>query len=181
MLQAMSNEDRKPLIPLDAGWLFLLPGLVVLSATILIPALDDVQDAVFKRDRVLAIERHRLQRLQNYIDYLDAIDHGDESVELSLVASQLNMVPEDALPLSPPTEPGRVNASVFPELEPAPLILRDAPPRENRSLLTRLAIGEKSRLWMIVVGAICILIGLLCGSGSTRREPAAPADPPPPN
>jgi hypothetical protein len=174
----MARSDRRPLISLDAGWLFLLPGLVVLSATILIPALDDVQDAVFKRDRVLAIERHRLQRLQNYIDYLDAIDHGDESVELSLVASQLNMVPEDATPLSPPTEPGRVNASVFPELEPAPLVLRDAPPRENRSLRTRLATGEKSRLWMIVVGAICILIGLLCGSGSTRRESTtALADP----
>lgn len=157
----MVDEERKPLIPLDSGWLFLLPGLVVLCATILIPALDDVDDAKFKRDRVLAIEQHRLDRLQNYIDYLDAVDRGDESVVLSLVATQLNMMPEEAIPIAAPVDPARTSASVFPELEPPPLTLRDSPPKHDRSLLTRLATGKKSRLWMIVVGAVCVLIGLL--------------------
>lgn len=169
----MSAEDRKPLIPLDTGWLFLLPGLVVLSATILIPALDDVREAKWKRDRVLAIETHRLERLQNYIDYLDAIDRGEESVVLSLVASQLNMVPGDITPIAPPSDPGRVNASVFPELEPEPILLRDAPPKENRSLLARLATGERSRLWMIVLGAVCVLIGLLCSASPARASSKA--------
>jgi hypothetical protein len=175
----MIDDERTPLIPLDSGWLFLLPGLVVLCATILIPALDDVDDAKFKRDRVLAIEQHRLDRLQNYIDYLDAVDRGDESVVLSLVATQLNMMPEEAIPISPPTDPARTSASVYPELEPPPLLVRDAPPKHERSLLTRLAIGEKSRLWMIVVGAVCVLIGLLPAAGDsreaatpTRRDPA---------
>jgi hypothetical protein len=160
----MSAEDRKPLIPLDTGWLFLLPGLVVLSATLLIPALDDVREAKWKRDRVLAIESHRLERLQNYIEYLDAVDRGEESVVLSLVASQLNMVPDESIPIAPPSDPGRASASVFPELEPEPLFLRDAPPKENRSLLARLATGDRSRLWMIVLGAVCVLIGLLCSA-----------------
>lgn len=174
----MSTEERKPLIPLDYGWLFLLPGLVVLCATILIPALDDVSEAKWKRDRVLAIEQHRLQRLQNYIEYLDALDRGDESVVLSLVATHLNMIPEEALPISPPADPARTNASVFPELEPPPLRLLDAPPKgvsQDRSLLTRLASGERTRLWMIVLGAICVLIGLLASN-----RPATPEHEPEP-
>lgn len=166
----MASSDRPPLIPLDHGWLFLAPGLVILCATILIPALKDVDDAKWQRDRVLAIEQHRLKRLQNYIDYLDAVDRGDESVVLSLVATQLNMIPEEALPIEPASEPGRTNASVFPELEPAPLKLLDAPPRSDDSLLTRMATGERSRLWLIVLGAIALLVGLLA-SPSGRRQP----------
>lgn len=166
---------RKPLISLDAGWLFLLPGLVVLAATIVIPALDDVADAKWKRDRVLAIEKHRLERLQNYIDYLDAVDRGDESVVLSLAASQLNMVPEEAAPLTPPEDPGRAGASVYPELEPTPLVLRESPPMRERSLMARLATGERSRLWMIVAGAVCVLIGLLSRSGPDEQPGASEA------
>lgn len=175
----MGIDERKPLISVDSGWLFLIPGLIVLCATILIPALDDVADAKWRRDRVLAIEAHRLERLQNYIDYLDAVDRGDESVVLSLVATQLNMMPEDVIPINPPTDPGRTSASIFPELEPTPILLRDAPPKQERSLLTRLATGERSRLWMIIGGAICVLIGLLpvatprigSGSRSAARVP----------
>lgn len=167
------DRPREPLFHFDSGWLFLLPGLAVLCATILIPALDDVRDAQWKRDRVLSIEKHRLQRLQNYIDYLDALDHSDESVVRSLAASQLNLVPVDAQLLAPPGDPARLNASVFPELEPDPLVLADAPPRRERSLLARLATDEHSRLWMIGGGAICILIGLLCGVGT----PSAASDP----
>lgn len=172
----MSDGARKPLISFDAGWLFLLPGLVVLSATIVIPAMDDVEDAKWKRDRVLAIEKHRLERLQNYIVYLDAVDRGDESVVLSLAASQLNMTPADAAPVNPPEDPGRTSASVFPELEPEPMVLRDKPPARERSLLARLAVGERSRLWMIVMGAVCVLIGLLTTPGRPEKpEPAHPA------
>jgi hypothetical protein len=146
--------------------------LVVLCATILIPAIDDVDEAKWQRDRVLAIEQHRLQRLQNYIDYLDAVDRGDESVVLSLVATQLNMIPEEALPIEPPADPGRTTASVFPELEPPPLRLLDAPPRQDRSLLTRLATGDRSRLWLIVLGAIALLVGLL----ASPARPMTPED-----
>lgn len=171
----MGDAARKPLIPLDTGWLFLLPGLIVLAATVIIPARDDVRDAQWKRDRVLAIEKHRLQRIQNYSDYLDALDRGDESVALSLVATQLNMVPEEAERLNPPPDPSRVTASVFPDLEPAPLTIPDKPPPEERSLLSRLATGERSRLWMIVGGAICVLVGLLTSlSGTPGKQTPTP-------
>ena len=92
---------RPPSSPLRLGGSF-VPGLIVLAATVLIPAFDDVKDAQWKRDRVLAIEKHRLDRIQHYVDYVDAVDRGDESVVLSLAASQLNMVPEEAEPLAPP-------------------------------------------------------------------------------
>lgn len=168
----MSDDHAKPLIPLDSGWLFLIPGLVVLCATIVIPAFDDVADAQWKRDRVLAIEKHRLERLHNYIDYLDAVERADESVALSLVASQLNMVPEQSQLIAPPEDPARTSASVFPDLEPNPVMLPEAPPKRERSLLARLATSESTRLWMIVGSAICILIGLLPGAAPREAEDA---------
>jgi len=72
----------------------------------------------------------------------------------------------------PPEDPRRVSASPFPGLEPDPIVY---PPRpvslENPSLLTKLATGERSRLWMIAGGVLSILIGVLpaIGMGSGTR------------
>lgn len=155
----MSQNATAPLIRIDAGWLFVLAGLGLLASTVLIPAIDDLEEARWQRDRALAIEAHRIERLERYGAYLDALMRGEEAVVLSLAAEQLNRVPAGREPLTPVQDPARRSASVFPALEPPPL---NVPPRvKPDSLLSRLAMGESSRLAMLVVGAMCVLVGVL--------------------
>lgn len=150
---------RRPLVSIDAGWLFLLAGLAILAATTLIPAYEDLAEARWQRDRAVAIERHRLQRLDRYGAYLDAVQRGEESVVLALAAEQLNKVPVGWKPLLPVAEPGLRGASVFPPLEPPPLRINERPKVD--STLERLATGETSRLWLLICGAVCVLLGVL--------------------
>lgn len=156
-----------PLFRFDPGWLFLLSGLAIIAAVSLIPAQHDLQQALWQRDRALAIEGHRLQRLERYAAYLAALRDNDQSVLISLAATQLNVSPVDRIPLEPMGEIARTSASVFPSLEPDPLKLPAKPPAEDDaqrhklSILERLSINDSSRLWLIAAGMLCTLLGLL--------------------
>ncbi len=158
------QAERAPTL-IDPGWLFLIAGLAILAATVLIPATDDLAATKFQRERALAIEQHRLQRLARYEEYLEALDNREPSLVLSLAASQLNEIPEGRAPI--PGQRGALgamsDASVFPSLEPPALKL---PVRvESRSMLHRWTNDDQKRLWLIVGGAACVLVGLLPASG----------------
>ena len=58
----IGSETSRPLF--DPGWLFLLAGFGLLGSLVLIPAMEDVEAARFKRDQVLAIEAHALLEAQ---------------------------------------------------------------------------------------------------------------------
>ena len=135
----------------DPGWLFLLAGLALLGSLVIIPAYEDVAQARFRRDLVLAIEKHRENRMSRYEEFIGAVDNREPSLLVSLAESQLNQIPTDrgALPFA--GNDGKPNASVFPSLEPEPLISR----------LEELTTGERSRPFVLLVGAICVLLGLL--------------------
>ena len=139
-----------------------MAGLALLGATVVIPAIEDVAAAKFKRDRVVAVEEHRDERLARYEEFIGALDNREPSLVISLAESQLHQIPVDrgALPFGT-ARSGRADASVFPNLEPDPLVL---PTREREtSRLERLTTDEKSRPWVIIVGAVCVLVGLLPG------------------
>lgn len=147
---------------IDPGWLFLIAGLAMIGATLLIPAADQLAHAQYLRDSAQKIQAHREDRLKAYVDYHEAVQTRDRSLVMSLAASQLNQIPADRAPIpgmSDGTPRALTNASVFPALEPPPLQL--APKREVDSFLKRLATGETTRLWMIAGGAACVLIGVL--------------------
>lgn len=154
-----------PLFFLDAGWLFLIAGAAVVVATVLIPAVDDLAEARWHRDRALALEKFRSDRLRNYSDYLDALDRHEKTLMLSLAATQLNLAPSDLRPLYLNPEPLADDASVFGRLEPTLNLPR--PPQPPSSWLQRLATGDSTRVWMISGGMLCMLIGLLPPSQSS--------------
>jgi hypothetical protein len=58
----------------DPTWLFLVAGVALLAATVLVAAQDDVDEANHLRDQVLAVEQHRETRLNNYREFLAALD-----------------------------------------------------------------------------------------------------------
>lgn len=151
-----------PLFRFDAGWLFLIAGLGLIAATVIIPARHDLAVAEWQRDRALAIEKHRMDRLERYGKYIAAFDKGDESVMLSLAATQLNKSPVDRVPLTPVKNPAQTSASVFPELEPGPVAIPPKPVITDRSsLLMRWTTDNSTRVWLLAGGVLCVMIGLL--------------------
>jgi hypothetical protein len=159
VVEARPRVRRRALFTLDAGWLFVVAGLAVIAAAVLIPAFDDLDEARWQRDRAVAIEKHRTQRLERYAEYIAAVDRRDENVVRALVAEQLNKVPQGWSTLEPVSDPALRDASVFPALEPEPLEIE--PRRPVDSALSRLARDERARLLMVIGGAVAVLIGVL--------------------
>lgn len=140
---------------------------MLIGATLLIPALDDVQEARWQRDAARAVEQRSLQRLENYARYLDALQRHDPDLVSALVATQLRQVAPGQLALTslPPAEQ---DATVFADLEPPPVIL---PPRQRTgSTLERWTTSGRVRPWLLGLGSLCLLIGLLPGAQMMNDE-----------
>lgn len=154
----------------DPGWFFLLAGLGLLGAAVLIPASEALDEARFMRDRALASEQFRLERLDRYEAFIAALDEKQPALMAHLKAIHLNQYPEGMRPLGVLAEdPGLASASIFEKLEPALPTMPEEPPHHfGRSTLADLATGQPSRLWMLAGGAVCVLIGVL--PPATRRR-----------
>lgn len=148
-----------PLFRLDPGWLFLVAGIALVAATVLIPAFDDLRQAEWNRDRARAAELFRKDRLANYSEYLDAVRSRDRTLVVSLAATQLNLAPTDKQPMLDASQAGLPDLEVFASLEPT---LRHPPqPRVPDSLLQKWATSGRTRPWLLAAGGLFMLIGLL--------------------
>lgn len=161
---------RAPITYLDPGWLYMLGGIALLAATILIPAMDELAEVRLQRDRALAIETHKSLRLKSYEDYLAALTREEPSLVMALAASQLNQIPAGRTLIVdfPETRTlGTSSASVFGALEPAPPKL---PERQKiNSILQRWTGSDTIRPWLLAAGAICVFIGLLPRGPAIRQ------------
>jgi hypothetical protein len=162
--RAYRKETGTPLV--DPGWLFIIAGLGLIAATVIIPAQDDLDEARWMRDRALTFEQERLDRLARHQEYLDALESAEPRLVTSLVASQLNQVPADRFPIPGLTDVSLADASVFPSLEPGTV----TPPARVRtdSLLERLTTSDGTRVWMLAGGGLLVLIGLLPAAARRR-------------
>lgn len=163
------DASARPLLaPFDPGWLFLIAGLVLLAAAVLIPAQQDLADARWRRDAALAHEHNRLERLERYQAYLDAVDSSDPQLVESLATSQLGLVRKGGQPVDYTASPNMFDASVFRQLEPGAVTV-SAPPTA-RSVLARLVSSRETRLWVIGFAAVCVLVGTLPRVASVRTR-----------
>lgn len=159
-------------LPLDPGWLFLAASLALIGAVVLIPAQRDVAQARLVRDRALALEQHRLARLDRYEGFLAAVADKDPGLMRDLLATQLNQMPAEFGLITGPAYTRVPDASVFPALEPPPPVLPTANAQTNpTSLLGRWATNPRARLWLIALGGVGILIGMM-PPARPRTEPA---------
>ncbi len=156
-MRTKPTTTREPL--LDAGWLFLLAGLALLASAVMIPAARDLDRAHWRRDRVLLTEMHRLHRLTRHEAYLGAVLDENDAVVYQLAATQLGLVPSGTEIVELVNDGPTASTLVFASLEPPSIELPAF--RETESRLARLANGERSRLWVLAVGSILVLIGLL--------------------
>jgi len=173
--ESTSSQRIAPII--DPGWLFLIAGIGILGSVILLPAFEEVSQARFKRDQVLTVEKHRDVRISRYEEFIDAVDSRDPTLIVSLAESQLNQIPIDRAAFTstfpdPSKKTGDVDASIFPSLEPDPLVL---PEREKVvSRLEALTTNAASRPWLTLIGGVCVFVGLLpWGAGTGRTGSAA--------
>lgn len=150
--------DNSPRV--DPGWLFLVAGLALLGAVVLIPATEDLARARVQRDRALAVEQHRLDRLDRYERFLADLDAAEPSLVFALAERQLNQIPEGRETI-PGTGGGRAaeTLSIFPALEPPPVRLPEYTP--PTSILARWTSNPRTRLLLLAGGGICVLVGLL--------------------
>jgi hypothetical protein len=150
-----------PIAMVDPGWLFLLAGVMLLAATVIIPAMGELEDVRVERDRMMAVEHSRGERISRYRNYLDSLEREEPSLVMALAAGQLNLIPQGrTIALQTPDllqAPQR--AAVFPGLEPAPVSLPER--RTKLSILERLTGNDFTRPWLIAGGAVCLLLGLL--------------------
>jgi hypothetical protein len=158
-----ARAERPPIAYFDPGWLFLATGILILGATLLIPAADELADVQVQRDRALTLERHRVARLERYQEYLSALEREEPALYQALAQSQLNQIPEGRqLVLERPAPlvgTAASSASVFAGLEPPPAKLPER--RQVGSLLERWTTSDRLRPWLLAGGAVCLLIGLL--------------------
>lgn len=154
-----------PLFNPDPGWLFVIAGSALLSSVALIPAQDELAKAHAARTRALAVEAHRSKRLENFAAYNDALNRRDETLMKALAAGQLNLAPADKAALVASLEVITRSAGIFGDLEPK-FVEPEIPPPPD-SLLHALATRPATRTWVVLVGAVSLLYGLL-PSGETR-------------
>ena len=145
---------------LDPGWPLMVAGALLIGATLLIPALDQVAEARWQRDAARAVEQRSLARLESHARYLEALQQRDPDLVRALVATQLRQAPSGvALTPLPPAE---ADAQVFADLEPPPV---DFPPRRRAgSTLERWTTSPALRPWLLGAGTLCVLLGLLPAS-----------------
>jgi hypothetical protein len=158
----------KPLIQLDAGWLFIIAGLALCVPGVLIPAQQDLFMLQQQRDQLRAQELHNNAILRTHVEFLRALDENDPTLTRRLVASQLNMIPHDDTPLLLVSHPSNAihqwieSASAVPAYEPA---------QWTDTTLSQLASGPR-RLWLLCGGVLCVFVGLISGGPMATRQRA---------
>ena len=149
---------------IDPGWLFVVGGLVLCVAGILLPAQRDLEG--LRRQR--AELRHEEAILQGRLGargaFLQELDRRQPALIRRLAASQLNLVPQGE-------EPVLVSSSLNDDIirwvdatAPTPAI---EPIHRASSTLSRLMTG-RYRLWLLTAGVVSAFLGLLLDPSLTR-------------
>lgn len=156
----------RPLFFFDAGWLFIIAGLSMCMSVLLLPAKHDLFILESQRDALRAEELHNNARLRAHVDFIRAVDEGDPELGRRLVASQLNLLPQDQTPVLLASSPaGAVQywldaSATRPNIEPESW---------PETTLSRLASGPR-RIWLMAGGVMCVFLGLLTGGSFNSQH-----------
>jgi len=161
---------HRPFGPL-AAWCFASAGLVLIATVVLIDAHAGLLRARYERDRALAVEATHVERLDRHRSMLAALRAGDETATRAMRVHHYGVLSTVERPL-PGTRPSP-DLVLGSSLEPPPPVLPVEPDLD--STLARLATGQGTRLWVVLIGAVALLIGLMpAGSpGDAHRTVSA--------
>lgn len=160
------DQDSSSGFRFDPGWLFLLSGLVMLTAIILLPPSDDLVGLEYKHQLLIDQQHHALDRLEAYTNFLEALDNEDPVLVRRLAATHLNRIPANSEPVA--MIGSDLDASVERWIAGTLPVSRDIPvPEFKDTYLRRICRkGSSGRLWIIGLSAILIIIGLMPGASA---------------
>ena len=158
---------------LDAGWLFVLAGLAVCGAALLVPAQQDLSAVESKRKQLDVQATASMRQLVAYDAVLQGLLDQDPQIMRRLAANHLNLLPEGDTPilLDPVRADGSfdrwVRESSKVEVQPAAVA--------SETLLARISTGPY-RVLVIAGGILCLFIGTLYQAGGDISSARKPVD-----
>jgi hypothetical protein len=177
------RQAFRPLFQLDPGWPFVLAGLALLVAAILIPAQRELHELRVEARKAEVQENRTYARLMAYDRFLSDLRAGDSQLVRRLAIAQLNLVPkgEESLLLTPgmnQTVAQWIDESV-PSLDEAIARIDAETPAYPDTLLARFALGP-NRLWLIAGAVFLLFVGLLLSPDGNRSAVVEPKPGPAP-
>jgi hypothetical protein len=163
-----------PRLRVGTGWLYVVAGLGLCAAGILVPARRDLDDLRRQRDRLAEQKAIAEQRVEAYGQFLRLLESDDPTLIRRLAAAQLNLVPDGDTPVlmaasRTATVTDWIDGNVRTEA-PAPAPTPD-------TMLSRLVDGPR-RLWVLAGGVVILFVGLLLDDARApaelRPKPALP-------
>lgn len=156
----------RPLFDPDPGWLFLIAGLAMICAAVILPVHRQLHELRQQVASLEAEEQTSLGRLKAHAAFRDLLAQEDPTLMARLAASQLNMIRrgERAVLIATTSDAPLtdwVDATVLP-------VKSDATPYPE-SRLVRLVTGDK-RQWVLAASAFCIFAGLVLGPARESRR-----------
>jgi hypothetical protein len=151
---------------LDPGWLFIIAGLAMCAAAIIVPAQADLGQLRQQVTELREEEAMLAARLRAHAGFLDDLHRGDSALVRRLAAAQLNVVPEGERPVLLVRS---ASASVADWIEAT---VREEPldrPEPRPTVLRRLTEGSQ-RLWVLGGSVFCVFVGLLLSPSASRRR-----------
>jgi len=183
------------------GWLFVLSGLAVLAMAAVMPAHRATERLAWQAELMRTQAQRLAEQERGYLDLLEGLRAADPVLVERLALTQLHLRPvgtrllaelpgfADAPDPAGPTDTGpgpvrraRADSGLSPGPaadasidrwvhQPLPRIGRDLPPyRPLNTRLNRLTTGP-TRYALVLVGALCLVGGLVYAPGSPDRRP----------
>ena len=166
----MRDESRAPLFRFDPGWPFVIAGLLILAAGILIPGHRELLELRGELVRQETREQVAFEQLRAYDEFLAGVRETDPEVIRRLAMAHLNKIPagEESLLLTP-----GMNQTVGEWIESSIPDRTVVVPPYPDTVLARWALGP-GRLWMLGVAVMLLFVGFVLGP-STPSIPALSA------
>jgi len=153
----MADRPIRPLFTFDAGWMYIIAGLLVIAMATLIPARRDLHELRTQQSELDAKERYAFDRLAAYARFLDHWEQADDALLIRLAGSQLNRRPEGDRPI---VLVDNASTAVTDWIEASVRFEKPAPQPWPQSILSRLTAG-RGQLWLLAGGALAVFIGLV--------------------
>ena len=153
MLSRLSVLDR-----IDAGWLFVIAGLLACGAALLVPAQQDLLHTQVQREQLDSHFMASTRQLVAYDSVLQGLLDQDPLLMRRLAANHLNLLPEGETPLllDPAGADGSFDHWVMTSTRDDEVQTGVA----TDTLLARISSGPH-RLLVIAGGMLCLFIGTL--------------------
>ena len=159
---------------IDPGWLFVVGGLVLCVAGILLPAQRDLDDLRRQRAELRHEETILQGRLAARGAFLQELDRRQPALIRRLAATQLNLVPQGEEPVLVSSS---LNEDVISWVDATAHATAIEPIHRADSTLSQLMTG-RYRLWLLTAGVVSAFLGLLLDPSLTRvRRKIAHAGP----